>query len=58
MQSRNCDFTFDPAHNIATDSIFSITSDGQSSFPPAEGYFLLLDGTPFLLLDGTNFLLL
>lgn len=58
MQSRNHGFTFDPAANIATESVFCIVSDDQSSFPPIAGNFELLNGTPFMLLDGTNLLLL
>ena len=58
MQARNHGFTFDPAANIATESVFSIVSDDISSFPPVAGNFELLNGTPFLLLDGSNLLLL
>jgi hypothetical protein len=59
MQSRSRSFFFDTTFNFGTDSVFVEKSDDIGEpFPPVEGNFLLLDGTPFLLLDGTNLLLL
>jgi hypothetical protein len=46
---------FGPNYNFATQGVFSQQDSSQSApFPPAEGYFLELDGTPFVLLDSTN----
>lgn len=59
MQTRKNNFYFGGDFNFATDNLFILETQGISSFPPAEGNFLLLDGTQFLLLDdGTNLLLL
>ena len=58
MQTRKNNFYFGGDFSFATDNLFIIKSEGLSSFPPVEGNFELLDGTPFLLLDGTNLLLL
>lgn len=58
MQVRKNNFYFGGDFNFATNNLFIIKNEGLSSFPPVEGNFELLDGTPMLLLDGTNFLLL
>jgi hypothetical protein len=59
MPSPIHDFYFDVNFNFAMESVFTtIDEDEGAPFPPAPGYFLLLDGTNFLLLNGTNFDLL
>lgn len=58
MQTRQNNFYFGGTFNFATDNLFIIKQEGLSLFPPVEGNFELLNGTPFLLLDGTNLLLL
>lgn len=58
MQTRKNNFYFGGDFNCSTDNLFITKTEGISSFPPVEGNFELLDGTPFLLLDSTNFLLL
>lgn len=59
MQSRTHSFTFDTTFNFGVDSVFVNTSNNEGTpFPPVEGNFELLNGTPMLLLDGSNFLLL
>lgn len=60
MQSHNHNgLYFGSDFNFATHNLLVVQSQDQSApFPPVEGNFELLDGTPFLLLDGTNFLLL
>lgn len=55
MPSPTHNFLFDVNFNFATESVFTVIDQDESApFPPAPGYFLLLDGTNFLLLDGTN----
>ena len=58
MNPRKNNFYFGIDFDFATDSIFTIKEGGVDTFPPVEGNFELLNGTPFLLLDGSNFLLL
>lgn len=52
-------FLFDVNFNIGNESVYvQLHQDEGTPFPPAPGYFLLLDGTNFLLLDGENLALL
>ena len=49
-------FYFDVNYGMATDSVFTLIDKEEAGTnpPPIEGYFLLLDNTPFLLLNGQN----
>jgi|HubBroStandDraft_2_1064218.scaffolds.fasta_scaffold01505_17 hypothetical protein len=54
------DFYFDVNYGMGTDSVFTLIDKLEAGInpPPAEGYFLLLNGQDFLLLNGQNLALL
>ena len=59
MQSRIHNFSFATNYNFGVDNVFVLQSVEEGApFPPAEGNFLLLQGSDFLLLNGGDLLLL
>jgi hypothetical protein len=59
--SNNTDtFLFDVNFGFGSDGVFILIDKEESGIhpPPIEGYFNLLDNTPFLLLNGKNLTLL
>lgn len=55
MSSQLHPFIFDANFGFGDEGVFSLYDEVMGApFPPIEGYFLLLDNTPFLLLNGQN----
>jgi hypothetical protein len=53
MSAYKHDFMFDSNFGFGSESVFTLADQSEiAPFPPDEGYFLLLDGTPMDLLDG------
>jgi hypothetical protein len=59
MQSHTHNFAQGLDFNFGTNNLFVVQNETQGTpFPPAPGYFLLLNGTIFGLLNGQNLSLL
>ena len=59
MPSHPHDFLFDVNYSFGEEGVFTNFDETEGiPPPPAEGYFLLLNGGNFLLLDGQDLTLL